>query len=126
MSVAFNQKYDETGSLFQGAYKSRTVDDDAYLRYVFSYITAKNVLELFPGGLAAAVGDFDSAWQWALSYKFSSMRDHALVSRSSILDDVALHDLGFPGPNFKEDAWNMISAHADTREEFAPVLLENW
>lgn len=37
-SMYFNKKNDRVGSLFQGVFKSQHIDDDIYLRYVYSYI----------------------------------------------------------------------------------------
>ena len=68
MSSHFNAKYKEHGSIFQGAYKSRTVSEDSHLRYLVFYIQVKNVLESFPGGLERAINNFDEAWEWALHY----------------------------------------------------------
>lgn len=70
-----NEKYGEFGSPFQGSYRSKTIDSDAYLRYVIAYIQTKNVFERFPGGYATAQGDFPRAFAWTLSYAFSSAHD---------------------------------------------------
>ena len=43
MSMSFNSKYKERGSIFQGAYKSKTVGEDRYLRWLASYIMVKNI-----------------------------------------------------------------------------------
>lgn len=37
-SVYYNKKYERTGSLFEGKFKSKYLDTDIYLKYVFSYI----------------------------------------------------------------------------------------
>ncbi len=37
-SMYFNNKYERTGTLFEGKFKSQHVDDDRYLKYLFSYI----------------------------------------------------------------------------------------
>src|SRR3989338_7670613 len=58
MSTYANLKHKEKGSLFQGAYKARTVGDDRYLRYLAPYIMVKNVFELYPGGLEKAMREF--------------------------------------------------------------------
>ncbi|MBM3272276.1 hypothetical protein FJY94_03325 [Candidatus Kaiserbacteria bacterium] len=76
MTGYFNEKYDEKGSIFQGPYKSRTVDSDEYLRYVIPYIVFKNTLELHPRGLSATAHDFDDAWEWAIHYPYSSLSTH--------------------------------------------------
>jgi putative transposase len=37
-SMYFNKKNDRVGALFQGVFKSQHMDDDIYLRYIYSYI----------------------------------------------------------------------------------------
>ena len=37
-SMYFNTKYNRTGTLFQGPFKSEHADEDTYLKYLFSYI----------------------------------------------------------------------------------------
>lgn len=79
-----NEKYQERGSLFQGAYRSKTIADDSYLRYVSTYVMVKNTFELYPeGGLKAGTEDFDRVWDWAKEYNFSSLGDYAGVRADS-------------------------------------------
>ncbi|OHA38903.1 MAG: hypothetical protein A3G03_02540 [Candidatus Taylorbacteria bacterium RIFCSPLOWO2_12_FULL_44_15c] len=97
MANHFNQKYNEKGCLFQGAYRSRTVDGDNYLRYVSAYIMVKNSLELYPkGGLVAAAENFDEAFQWASSYPFCSLGDYVGDRNSLIVDRDILGEIFTP------------------------------
>lgn len=82
----FNLKYDEVGSLFQGGYKSRTVTDDNYLKYLIVYIQVVNVLELYPGGLEVAYKDINKALKFAEEYPFSSYPDYSGARKSLIID----------------------------------------
>src|SRR3989344_2655516 len=86
MSAASNSKYSETGSIFQGSYRCKTVDDDSYLRYLTFYIQVKNVFDMYPGGLAKAISNFEKAWEWALQYPYSSLRTYALDIESPIIE----------------------------------------
>lgn len=82
MSTYANLKHKEKGSLFQGAYRGRTVGEDRYLQYLGAYIMVKNVFELYPGGYNKAVSDFDRAWKWAVEeYPFSSLADYGGTGR---------------------------------------------
>jgi len=91
MSMHFNTKYKEKGSMFQGAYKSRTVDSDAHLCYLAPYIMAKNVCELYPAGIEGAAHDFDRAWDWAVKeYPFSSLPDYVSNRNSPIISNKEL------------------------------------
>lgn len=61
-SMYFNTKHERNGSLFQGPFKSEHVDDDTYLKYLFSYI------HLNPAKLK------DSNWKEGSRTKRSSIR----------------------------------------------------
>jgi len=115
MSSRFNAKYEEKGSLFQGAYKGRVVETEADLRWLASYVMVKNVFELYPGGLLKAAKHFENAWQQAIKYQYSSMAVYANNSRSPIitLKDNPVLDL-FPKPEqFKKDSRDMIIGFID-------------
>lgn len=89
-----NKKNGERGSLFQGPFRSRTVDSDAYLRYVSIYIMVKNVFELYPkGGLKKAVENFDVVWKWAIQYPYSSLMDYSEKRSCPIIDKDLLGEL---------------------------------
>jgi len=77
MTKHYNAKYSERGSLFQGAYHSKTITSDEYLRYVPAYIMTKNVFELHPQGYGFAEKNFEDAWRWAMLYPWSSFRYYA-------------------------------------------------
>ena len=80
MTEHANLKYKEKGSLFQGAYKSKTIKTNEYLRHLAVYIMVKNIFELYPkNGLVDAREDFEDAWKWATTYPFSSFGDYAGV-----------------------------------------------
>lgn len=128
MAKQFNTRYKTSGGLFQSAYKGKTIDTDAYLRTVSFYIQVKNVLELYPGGLAAAMQDFEVAWDLALHYPYSSLPVYALGLGSPIIDQrTALTDMFTNRKRFKEEAKEMLAIHIRTRtEEFESLLLETW
>lgn len=104
-----NEKYGEKGSLWQGAFKSRTIDVDGYFRYVSAYVMVKNSFELYPeGGLQASQKNFDVAWEWAKDYKFSSLGDYAGArSSSAILTPGLLGEIFTPG-SFKDYSRDVI------------------
>jgi len=126
MSSHFNKKYQESGSLFQGSYRSRTVNTNAYLQYVLSYIVVKNVLELYPGGLPKAIKNFDQAWQWMYTYPFSSFQTVALKKQSPIIDKVRLNEFGLPGRQFKQNSYDMLFANTQKQKVPHSLLLEDW
>ena len=87
MTLAFNTKYKNQGSIFQGSYKAKKVEDDDYLKYLIFYVLVKNVFELFPGGIQSALNDFEKSWIWAMTCPFSSFRLSVRGLPSPILDD---------------------------------------
>ena len=76
MAMKFNERYDERGSLFQGAYRARAISDDRYFRYVSAYVQLKNALDMYPGGQNSARDNFDHAYDWVCSYPYSSIGDY--------------------------------------------------
>lgn len=54
MAKKYNERYKEKGSLFQGAYRAKTIVDDRYFRYVSTYVQLKNALDMYPGGNKSA------------------------------------------------------------------------
>ncbi len=129
MTSHYNAKYQERGSLFQGAYRSRTVSEDTHLRYLAFYIQVKNVLELYPGGLTRALDDFDAAWEWATRYEFSSLPVFLSLAQSPIVEPESLQALYTNMQAFKDEARellaNHIAHHADD-ETLSSLILEPW
>lgn len=89
MTMHFNLKYSEKGSIFQGAYKSRTVDTDEYFMQLAPYVMVKNVFELYRGGLTTAMKEFDKAWKWGVHlYPYSSLPEYAGVRNFPITSEL--------------------------------------
>lgn len=109
MTLYFNNKHQQRGSLFQGAYKSRTIGDDDYFRYVLAYVLVKNTFELFPdNGLDGAKRRFDSAWKWALTYPFSSLGWYVRGEPHPIVDAREMDRILPPAREFKPFARDVI------------------
>lgn len=109
MTRSFNEKYDQKGSIFQGAYKARLVDNDEYLRHLAVYIMVKNSFELYPGGFEEAVKNFNDAYDWATEYPFCSLADYAGERGSSkILDKDILGEIFEHPKDFKNFARDYI------------------
>ena len=102
----FNLKHREVGRVFQGAYKAKLVNEEMYLKYLSAYIQVINVLELFPGGLPAALKDLENAMKFVEEYLFSSYADYIGLRHSLIIDKDILGKV-FSGP---EDYKNFIRA----------------
>ena len=110
MTEHANLKYKEKGSLFQGAYKSKTIKTNEYLRHLAVYIMVKNVFELYPKKrLAGAQENFEDAWKWANNYSFSSISDYAgMRVRSPIITKGILEEVFDTPAKFKSFSRDVI------------------
>lgn len=96
MTLHFNEKNNlkGKGSIFQGGYKGKVIEEDLYLRYLAVYVMVKNTFELYPkGGLSAAKKNFEDAWEWAKTYEFSSFDDYLDDQQSKIIDKDILGEI---------------------------------
>lgn len=98
MTNYYNIKYQQTGRLFQGAYKAKVVDSDLYLQYLSVYIQVRNPLELYPGGISQAVNEIENALKFALDYSYCSFADYGAGRNSSIIEKDILGEI-FKTPN---------------------------
>ncbi|MFA5744721.1 MAG: transposase [Candidatus Paceibacterota bacterium] len=129
LSICFNLKYKEKGSLFQSAYHARTVSETSHLNYLVFYILVKNVLEMYPGGLAAAYGNFNHAWEWASYYQFSNFKDHISGTMSPLVDDPDGLLEGILGKNdtSKQEMRELLGLHMfSCGKDFKDLALEVW
>lgn len=119
MSARFNAKYKERGSLFQGSYKGRVVENEHDLRWLASYVMVKNTFELYLGGLERAVEKFDDAWEWSAKHPFSSMPFYAKGPPSPIIetDKNMLLELFENRKKFKQDSRHMLQGYMGKRSD---------
>lgn len=81
-SMYFNLKYDHSGTLLQGRFKSKHVDSEAYFRYIFAYVHL-NPLDLAqPGWKEVGVKQRDALKKFMNSYCHSSYFDYWVGERS--------------------------------------------
>ena len=78
-SVYFNNKYNRSGSLFQGKFKSEHLNNDRYLKYIFSYIHL-NPIKLIPGEskwTENGIKKLNEAEKFLKQYEYSSFNSYA-------------------------------------------------
>ena len=129
MTLTFNEKYSEKGSIFQGGYRGCVVDSNKYLQYVHAYITVKNCFDMYPGGIKKATAHFDRAWAFAGTYPFSSFLTASEDAPSPLIDMQAYHSLGLQRKDFRSYATSVLDTHMRSKEErreYEPYLLEEW
>ena len=115
MTKGFNEKYKEKGSLFQGAYHSKTIEEDMYLRYVSVYIQVKNAFDMYPGGMKKALCEFDTAYDWASKYLYCSLGDYVGTRKSPIVETDLLGEIFTPA-EYKSFARDCILGRAEFEE----------
>lgn len=79
-TMYFNKKYDRTGALFSGTYKSKHIVDDRYLKRVVPYVHC-NPVELFEPRWKEGGGNLKTIEKRLLQYTYSSLPDFLLVPR---------------------------------------------
>lgn len=115
MSYRFNHKYEERGSLFQGSFRSRTIDTDRYLRYVIAYIQLKNALDMYDGSLKSE-RDFEKAYAWACAYPYASLGDHAGIFERPIFEKSFVTGIFSPA-DFKTFGRDFLQGRGSLPEE---------
>lgn len=87
----FNVKYKETGRVFQGAFKARTVCEEEYLQYLDAYIQVMNPMKLRPAESGEDIINFEKGFEYAKSYPFCSLgeaygsRNYGIIDRDVLL-----------------------------------------
>jgi putative transposase len=68
----FNQKMDRSGALFQSVFKSKHIDSDEYLKYMFSYIHLNPVKIIQPDWKEKGIYNTNKTFEFLIDYKNSS------------------------------------------------------
>lgn len=124
MAKYFNAKYKEQGTLFQGAYQARTIEEDRHLQYLAAYIQVKNPFERYPKGMRSAVQEYDTALEWVLDDPFSSLADYLGERRSSLLDYDAIRDVFNETHRFRKFARDVIEGRIERYVGIDQLLLD--
>jgi putative transposase len=80
-SMYFNKRYNRTGTLFEGPFKSKWVGEDTYLKYLYAYIHL-NPLKLWERGNLINDSDTEETLNFLKGYQYSSLPDYLQVARS--------------------------------------------
>lgn len=75
-SMYFNKKYNRAGSLFEGKFKSEYVDNDKYLKYLFSYIHLNPVKLIQKDWKEKGIKSTLRSFEFLEKYKNSSFHDY--------------------------------------------------
>lgn len=112
-SMFYNNKYKRTGTLFEGKFRSEHVDEDRYLKYLFSYIHLNPVKLIDSHWKTQGIKNADAAKLFIASYRYSSYQDYLGTQRdeSSIISSAQ-----FP---------NYFSTSADIEKEIFEWIMFN-
>lgn len=77
----FNKKYNRTGGLFEGRFKSTHVENDNQAKYLFSYIHLNPVKLIDTNWKNDGVKNINLALEYLRTYKWSSYNDHRGIFR---------------------------------------------
>lgn len=72
----YNKKYQRTGGLFEGKFKSQQVGNDRYLKYLFSYIHLNSLKLIYKNWKEKGVHNKKEALGYLVNYKYSSYVDY--------------------------------------------------
>jgi len=89
----YNKKYERTGGLFEGKFKSEHAGNDTYLKYLFSYIHLNPLKLINKNWKEKGIHNKKEALEYLLSYKYSSYLDYMGVER---IQNIILNLKAFP------------------------------
>ncbi len=80
-SKYFNKKNNRSGTLFQGKSKAEHIDNDLYLKYIYTYIHL-NIIKLIQSNWKeVGIKNLKKAKEYLKKYKYSSFIDYLGVNR---------------------------------------------
>ena len=74
-TMYYNTKYERTGRLFEGKFKSQHLDSDEYLKYIFSYIHLNPIKLCEPKWKEIGIKDESRSMRFLENYAYSSYLD---------------------------------------------------
>lgn len=115
-AMFYNNKYERTGTLFEGKFKARWVDSDEYLKYLYAYIHLNPVKLIDPLWKEEGIKDAETAFQFARSYKYSSLQDYLDVEQAlpvrqekDILNTTKFPDYFLPGTKIEKELFEWLN-----------------
>lgn len=75
-AMYFNKKYSRSGSLFEGKFKSQHIDNDRYLKYLFSYIHLNPIKLIQKDWKEKGIINKKEVLEYLNKYPYSSFMDY--------------------------------------------------
>ena len=82
-SMYFNKRYERTGRLFEGTFKSVHADSDEHLKYLFAYIHLNPIKLINPVWKEGGIRNSVEAKLFLNGYSFSSYLDYTMKARNN-------------------------------------------
>jgi len=110
-SMYYNKKYIRTGGLFEGKFKSEHLDEDRYLKYIFSYNHLNPVKLIDKNWKIDGIKNKPKILDFLESYNYSSYQDYLGIKRpeSTILNIEAFPDYFPTEEDFTKEIFEWIS-----------------
>jgi len=89
----YNKKYERTGGLFEGKFKSEHSGNDRYLKYLFSYIHLNPIKLTDKDWKEVGIKNKKEALEYLQKYKYSSYLDYLGIKR---IQNIILDIKDFP------------------------------
>ena len=111
-SMYFNKKYERVGPLFQGRFKGEHVDNDRYLKYLFSYIHLNPIKLIDASWKETGIKNKSKAVNFLEQYVFSSYQDYIGYNRQqNKIINMKAFPRYFQNPTiFKEEIFDWLDA----------------
>ena len=93
LSMYYNQRYTRTGSLFEGKFKAEHVNEDTYLKYLFSYIHLNPIKLTQSDWKENGIQNTEKAKDYLKKYYFSSYLDYLEETRP---ENIIINRTKFP------------------------------
>jgi putative transposase len=107
-TMYFNKKYKRTGALFEGAFKSRHVDNDRYMKYLYAYIHLNPIKNKDIGWTERKITQMSKGKTFLKEYPYSSYLDYLHQNHRN--QNAILRPSDFPKYFSKGDSFeNLVS-----------------
>lgn len=110
-SLYYNKKYKRTGGLFEGKFKAEHIDNDVYLKYIFSYIHLNSIKLIQKDWKEVGIKNKEEALKYLSTYEYSSYTDYLGNTRkySQILERSEFPDYFPDQKSFEQEIVSWIS-----------------
>jgi len=114
-AMYFNKKYNRTGGLFEGKFKSEHINNDDYLKYLFSYIHLNPVKLIQKDWKEKGIKNKRETLEYLNNYRYSSYLDFIGEKRiqNKIIDYKAFPNYFPTKEKFKKEIFEWLSFKSD-------------